>query len=110
MAQRGGPFRGAIFDVDGVLVDSPHKLAWRQAFVAFPDALRFVLAVKAAGIRAAAASSSNNFRPFLQQIRLDTFAAEQRLDYDFVHDGMTLEELFDADLSGWEFRGASPTR
>ena len=23
--------RGAIFDVDGVLVDSPHELAWREA-------------------------------------------------------------------------------
>jgi beta-phosphoglucomutase len=31
MAQRGGAFWGAIFDVDGVLVDSPHELAWRQA-------------------------------------------------------------------------------
>ena len=24
-------YRGAIFDVDGVLVDSPHELAWREA-------------------------------------------------------------------------------
>jgi beta-phosphoglucomutase len=24
-------FRGAIFDVDGVLVDSPHEAAWREA-------------------------------------------------------------------------------
>ena len=24
-------FRGAIFDVDGVLVDSPHEQAWRQS-------------------------------------------------------------------------------
>ena len=23
-------FRGAIFDVDGVLVDSPHERAWRE--------------------------------------------------------------------------------
>ncbi len=23
-------FRGAIFDVDGVLVDSPHEQAWRE--------------------------------------------------------------------------------
>ena len=184
MTQRGGAFRGAIFDVDGVLVDSPHQLAWQQAlqelmegewhdvahrtswtrerftpavyqqvmagkpplagaraalehfgvpdvdrraqryaaakqahivapieqgrFVAFPDALRFVLAVKAAGVRIAAAASSKNVRPFVQQIRLDTFAAEQRLDYDFVHDGMTLEELFDADLSGREFPRGEP--
>src|SRR4051812_31329931 len=25
-------FRGAIFDVDGVLVDSPHEAAWRETF------------------------------------------------------------------------------
>jgi|GEM_PF-210246 plasmid stability protein len=25
-------FQGAIFDVDGVLVDSPHELAWREVF------------------------------------------------------------------------------
>jgi beta-phosphoglucomutase-like phosphatase (HAD superfamily) len=24
------PFQGATFDVDGVLVDSPHEMAWRQ--------------------------------------------------------------------------------
>ena len=24
--------QGAIFDVDGVLVDSPHELAWRESF------------------------------------------------------------------------------
>ena len=141
-------FRGAIFDVDGVLVDSPHEAAWRDAFAelmenewadirdqttwtrrtrsrrrstsrscpasrawtartaaleyfgvpdaearvdayadlkqemvvelieagkfsAYPDALRFLLAVKAAGITVAAASSSKNAGLFLRQIRLD---------------------------------------
>ncbi len=24
-------FQGAIFDVDGVLVDSPHEQAWRES-------------------------------------------------------------------------------
>ena len=24
-------YQGAIFDADGVLVDSPHELAWREA-------------------------------------------------------------------------------
>ena len=155
-------YQGAIFDVDGVLVDSPHELAWREAlqelmegdwrdirdrtswtaerfttqvyqqvmagkprmagaraaleyfgvpdvdrrveqyaaakqeqlvqlieqgrFMAFPDALRFILAVKDSGIRVAAASSSKNAMLFLERIRLDTFAAEQRLDYGFVHE------------------------
>jgi len=177
-------YRGAIFDVDGVLVDSPHELAWRESFrvlmetewrdirdqtswtaerftpavyqqlmagkprmagaraaleyfevpkvearaeryaaakqeqivrlieegrfMAFPDALRFILAVKGAGIRVAAASSSKNAKLFLERIRLDTFAAEQRLDYDFIGPGMTLEELFDADISGRDFPKGKP--
>jgi trehalose/maltose hydrolase-like predicted phosphorylase/beta-phosphoglucomutase-like phosphatase (HAD superfamily) len=177
-------FRGAIFDVDGVLVDSPHELAWRESFrvlmetewhdirdqtswtperftpavyqqvmagmprmagaraamehfgvpeidarveqyaagkqehviklieqgrfMAFPDALRFILAVKGMGIRVAAASSSKNAKLFLERIRLDTFAAEQRLDYDFIHEGMTLQELFDADISGRDFPRGKP--
>jgi alpha,alpha-trehalase len=177
-------YQGAIFDVDGVLVDSPHELAWREAlkellegewrdirsqtkwtperfttavyqqvmagmprlagaraaleyfavpdvdrrveryaaakqehvlqliekgrFMAFPDALRFVLAVKDSGIRVAAASSSKNAKLFLDRIRLDTFAAEQRLDYDFVDDGMTLADLFDADISGRDFPRGKP--
>jgi trehalose/maltose hydrolase-like predicted phosphorylase/beta-phosphoglucomutase-like phosphatase (HAD superfamily) len=177
-------FRGAIFDVDGVLVDSPHELAWREAlrelmegewrdirdqtswtaerftpgvyqqvmagkprmagaragleyfgvpdvdarieqyaaakqervvrlieegrFMAFPDALRFILAVKDLGLRVAAASSSKNARLFLERIRLDTFAAEQRLDHAFVRPGMTLQELFDADISGRDFPRGKP--
>ncbi len=177
-------YRGAIFDVDGVLVDSPHELAWREAleklmegewrdirgqtswtaerftptvyqtvmagmprlagaraaleyfgvpdadrraerygavkqehvvrliaegrFTAFPDALRFILAVKGSGARVAAASSSKNAKLFLERIRLDTFAAEQRLDCDFVREGMTLAELFDADISGRDFPRGKP--
>ena len=177
-------FRGAIFDVDGVLVDSPHDRAWREAlhelmdgdwrdirdrttysperftktvyqqvvagmprldgaraaleyfgvpdsatrarqyaaakqdlvtrmieagqFVAFDDALRFILMVKGAGIPVAAASSSKNARLFLRQIRLDTFAAEQRLDYPFVHRGLTLLGLFDADVSGRDLPRGKP--
>src|SRR5215217_7282745 len=177
-------FQGAIFDVDGVLVDSPHELAWRESFrmlmetewldirdqtsysperftpavyqqvmagmprmagaraamehfgvpdvnarveryaagkqehviklieqgrfMAFPDALRFILAVKHMGIRVAAASSSKNAGLFLERIRLDAFAAEQRLDYDFIHPGMTLQELFDADISGRDFPKGKP--
>ncbi|MGH2930314.1 MAG: HAD family phosphatase, partial [Solirubrobacteraceae bacterium] len=30
-------FRGAIFDVDGVLVDSPHERAWREALQALME-------------------------------------------------------------------------
>ena len=77
-------------------------------FRAFPDALRFILAVKDAGIAVAAASSSKNARLFLKRIRLDTFAAEQRLDYEFVNQGMTLKQLFDADISGRDFPRGKP--
>ena len=147
-------FRGAIFDVDGVLVDSPHEKAWRESlrelmesdwqdirerttwspdafgarvyeqyvsgkprmsgaraaldyfnvpdadkrvaeyaqrkqemvlrlidagdFTAYPDALRFVITTKEAGLRIADASSSKNATSFLSKIRLDTFAQENR--------------------------------
>jgi beta-phosphoglucomutase len=30
-----------IFDVDGVLVDSPHERAWREALQGFADPARF---------------------------------------------------------------------
>jgi beta-phosphoglucomutase-like phosphatase (HAD superfamily) len=177
-------FQGAVFDVDGVLVDSPHEAAWRDAlrelmegewssirgetswspeaftprtyqqvmsgkprmsgalaalehfgvpdpeghvqayadrkqsmvvelieagkFSAYPDALRFVLAMRAAGIRVAAASSSKNAGLFLRQIRLDTFAQEEGLSYDFVTPGLTLLDFFDADISGRDFPQGKP--
>lgn len=177
-------FRGAIFDVDGVLVDSPHERAWREAlkelmegewsdirdqttyspdrftpaiyqavmagkpraagaqsaleyfgipdaadraeaygerkqviviklieagqFHAFADALRFVLAVKGAGIPLAVASSSKNAGLFLSRIRLDVFCAERGLPYDFVGEGLTLQKLFDADISGRDFPQGKP--
>jgi beta-phosphoglucomutase len=161
-------FAGAIFDVDGVLVDSPHERAWRDGlqelmegpwrdiapqttyapekftpraaldyfevpdvdarvdeyadrkqtmvielieageFHAFPDALRFIMAVKDMGIKVAAASSSKNARLFLRQIRLDTFAEENGLSYDFLKPGLSLLDFFDADLSGRDFAQGKP--
>ena len=177
-------FRGAIFDVDGVLVDSPHEAAWRDVlqelmegdwadirdettwtpqafsaevyqqvvsgkprmdgalaaleyfgvpdpatradvyaarkqdmvvelieagkFSAYPDALRFLLAVKDAGIAVAAASSSRNAGLFLRQIRLDEFADQQGLDYDWIKPGLTLLAVFDVDTSGRHFEHGKP--
>jgi beta-phosphoglucomutase len=177
-------FHGAIFDVDGVLVDSPHERAWREAlrelmesdwseireqttwsperftpqvyqqvmsgkpripgalaaleyfevpdaqarvetyaqrkqemvvelikageFEAYPDALRFIMAVREVGIPVAAASSSKNAGLFLQQIRLDTFAEEQGLRYGFLRPGLSLLEFFDADISGRDFARGKP--
>lgn len=177
-------FRGAIFDVDGVLVDSPHERAWRESlqdlmehewrdirdrttysperftpavyqavmagkprldgaraaleyfgvpnageqagqygerkqrrvvalieageFHAFADALRFVLAVKGQGIPTAVASSSKNAGLFLSRIRLDVFVAEHGLPYDFVQEGLTLQGIFDADISGRDLPRGKP--
>lgn len=176
--------RGAIFDVDGVLVDSPHERAWRDAlrelmenewkdirdqttyaperftpavyqavmagkprvsgaraaldyfgvpdaegravdygerkqqrvvglieageFHAYPDALRFVLAVKGSGMPVAVASSSKNAGLFLTKIRLDVFAAERGLPYDFIQEGLSLQSIFDADISGRDFERGKP--
>jgi HAD superfamily hydrolase (TIGR01509 family) len=141
----------AIFDVDGVLVASPHEQAWREAlagyadparfttefyqahvagkrrqdgalatlaelgvpdaaarapeyatkkqalidrliaegsFEAFPDAVRFAVALHADGLRLALASSSKNVRAMLSQLSLP--------------DGRTLLSIFDADMSGMD--------
>jgi beta-phosphoglucomutase-like phosphatase (HAD superfamily) len=180
------PFEGAIFDVDGVLVDSPHEKAWREAlrelmenewsdirdqttwsrdaftpgvyqqevsgkprmsgaraaleyfhvpddddghrlaeyadrkqatvvrlieagdFHAYPDALRFIIAVKDAGLKVAAASSSKNAKLFLRQIRLDTFAQEQGIDSPSLRPGLSLLDFFDADVSGRDFEHGKP--
>ena len=177
-------FQGAIFDVDGVLVDSPHETAWREAlrelmesqwsdisgettwtaerftpqvyqqvmsgkprmsgaraaldyfevpdaetrveayaerkqamvielieageFSAYPDALRFIIAVKDSGIRVAAASSSKNAGLFLRKIRLDTFAEEHGITSESLRPGLTLLEFFDADVSGRDFAKGKP--
>jgi len=178
-------FQGAVFDVDGVLVDSPHEKAWREAlrqlmerdwsdireqtnwspeaftsrvyeehmsgkprmdgaraaleyfhvpddddhrlaqyadrkqqvlvqlidandFTAYPDALRFIIAVKDGGIQVAAASSSKNARLFLRKIRLDSFAREQGITSASVRPGMTLLDIFEADLSGRDFAHGKP--
>jgi beta-phosphoglucomutase-like phosphatase (HAD superfamily) len=177
-------FAGAIFDVDGVLVASPHERAWQDSlrglmetewsdirdrttwspeaftpqvyqkvmsgkprmsgalaaleyfefpdaeahvetyaarkqkmvqeligageFEAYPDALRFVMAVRAAGIVTAAASSSKNAGRLLGKIRLDTFAEKEGLTYDFLRPGLSLADFIDADISGRDFAQGKP--
>ena len=77
-------------------------------FTAYPDALRFIIAVKDAGIRVAAASSSKNAGLFLRKIRLDTFAAEHGITSESLRPGLTLLEFFDADVSGRDFAKGKP--
>jgi beta-phosphoglucomutase len=178
--------QGAIFDIDGVLVDSPHEKAWRESlrelmegewsgirdhttwspeaftpevyetemsgkprmsgaravleyfhvpkdeeesrlveyadrkqamvvrlieagdFTAFPDALRFIIALKDAGLGVAAASSSKNAKLFLRKIRLDKFAEETGISSGSVRPGLTLLDYFDADVSGRDFKHGKP--
>jgi beta-phosphoglucomutase-like phosphatase (HAD superfamily) len=177
-------FQGAIFDVDGVLVDTPHERAWRDTlrdlmesdwagirgettwspeaftpqmyqalvsgkprmsgalaalehfgvpdagtraveyadrkqemivrlieageFTAYDDALRFIIAVKDAGLVVAAASSSKNAGLFLRTIRLDAFASEHGISSSSVGPGCTLLDIFDADVSGRDFEHGKP--
>jgi beta-phosphoglucomutase-like phosphatase (HAD superfamily) len=177
-------FQGAIFDVDGVLVDSPHETAWRDSlrelmesdwsdirgrttwspeaftsrvyeqyisgkprangaraaldyfhvpdadqrigeyaqhkqdmvvrlieagdFTAYPDALRFVIAVKDAGLLIADASSSKNATMLLRKIPLDTFAQQQGITSPTLRPGLSLLDYFDADLSGRDFAHGKP--
>jgi beta-phosphoglucomutase-like phosphatase (HAD superfamily) len=174
-------FKGAIFDVDGVLVDSPHERAWRDAlqrlmqlawtdlagqtgyapekfttevyqayvagkqreagaraalehfgipdpdgtrvreyaevkqadlvaliergeFLAFDDALRFLLDLKVAGVNLGAASSSKNANTFLRKVPLAQFAER----YPFLAPGSTLLDLFDANVCGRDFARGKP--
>ena len=177
-------FRGVVFDVDGVLVDSPHERAWRDGlqqlmenewsdirdqtsyspeaftpqvyqtqmsgmprykgaqaaleyfevpdaekraqeygdrkqemivelieqseFYAYPDALRFVLECKKAGLKMVTASSSKNANAFLERIRLDEFCEQEDLSYDFIKEGYTILDILDANVSGRDFEQGKP--
>jgi beta-phosphoglucomutase len=77
-------------------------------FTAYPDALRFIIAVKDAGIRTAAASSSKNAARFLSRIDLGRFAHEQGIESPALRPDTTLLEFFDADVSGRDFKQGKP--
>jgi beta-phosphoglucomutase-like phosphatase (HAD superfamily) len=77
-------------------------------FTAYPDALRFIISIKDAGIRVAAASSSKNADLFLRQIRLDSFADEHGISSPSLRPDLTLLEFFDADVSGRDFAHGKP--
>src|SRR5205823_5236456 len=77
-------------------------------FHAYPDALRYIIAVKDAGLRVAAASSSKNAKRFLRQIRLDTFAEQEGIESPSLRPGLSLLDYFDADVSGRDFAHGKP--
>jgi beta-phosphoglucomutase len=84
------------------------ELIEASQFHAYPDALRFVLAVKDMGLRIAAASSSKNANAFLERIRLDEFVGEEGLSYGFVRPGYTLLDILNANVSGRDFEQGKP--
>jgi beta-phosphoglucomutase-like phosphatase (HAD superfamily) len=77
-------------------------------FTAYPDALRFVIPVKDAGLLVADARSSKNATSFLRKIRLDTFAKVHEIAAPTMQPGMTLLDYFDADVSGRDFAHGKP--
>ena len=77
-------------------------------FTAYPDALRFIIAVKDAGLRVAAASSSKNAKLFLRKIRLDSFATQEGISSPTLRPGLTLLDYFDADVSGRDLAHGKP--
>ena len=177
-------FEALIFDIDGVLVDTPHEKAWRDSlrelmesewaemrgstewspeaftsrvyqqhvagkprmsgaraalqyfhvpvgdayveayaqrkqeiisqliaagdFTTFPDAVRFIIAVKELGLRVAAASSSKNASALLRSVRLDALPTGNGNSSLEVNRGRTLADVFDVDVSGREFSRGKP--
>jgi beta-phosphoglucomutase-like phosphatase (HAD superfamily) len=173
-----------VFDVDGVLIDSPHERSWRRALQALmetewrtiaarsnyaperftkavyaqevagkpredgaraaleyfrvpdaaelagryaerkqaelerlvdagevhalPDAIRFLLGVKAHGLRVAAASSSKNARRLLAMLRVDRYAEASLLERLGVEPETALADLLDVDVSGRDVARGKP--
>ena len=77
-------------------------------FTAYPDALRFLIAVKDAGVRIAAASSSKSAVRIMSRIALDAFAREQRITSPSISRGQSLLDFFDVDVSGRDFAHGKP--
>jgi beta-phosphoglucomutase-like phosphatase (HAD superfamily) len=72
--------------------------------VAFADAVRFLLHLKAAGVRIAAASSSKNADLFLRKVALAPFAA----DLPVGAHATTLLDMFDANVNGRDVGRGKP--
>ena len=81
------------------------QLIERGEFLAFDDALRFLLDLKAASVKIGAASSSKNANIFLRKVPLGKFA---RPGYPFVGPDTTLLDMFDANVCGRDFAHGKP--
>jgi beta-phosphoglucomutase len=87
------PLTAVIFDVDGVIVDTPHEQAWREALEGFTDPARFTPAVYQTYVagkpRAAGAYSALSYLGVPDADRLAVVYAEtkQRRLLELVNDG-----------------------
>lgn len=80
----------------------------RGEFHAFEDGLRFALALKARGVRLAAASSSKNANRMLERVLLQPFCEGRSLHYPFITAQTRLIDLFDANVCGRDFAQGKP--
>src|ERR1700760_494584 len=81
----------AIFDVDGVLVASPHEHAWREALSGFADAARFTTEFYQANV--AGKPRLEGARSALEQLGVPN-AAEHALEYAAIKQAM-IDRLID---------------
>ena len=84
------------------------ELIERGEFTAFEDGLRFILALKARGMKLAAASSSKNANRMLERVFLQPFCERQCLQLPFVTAQTRLIDLFDANVCGRDFARGKP--
>jgi beta-phosphoglucomutase len=83
------------------------RLIAEGAFEAYPDAVRFVLALREREIRLAAASSSRNANHFMQAIRVDTSGPEQPSSGSRAA-SLRLLDLFTVNVSGRDVPRGKP--
>src|SRR4051794_6290219 len=95
--QRSGPdglrvtLAAAIFDVDGVLVASPHERAWRESLAGFADPARFTTEFYQANV--AGKPRLEGARSALEQLGVP-HAAAQALEYAAIKQAM-IDRLID---------------
>ncbi|MFL5287039.1 MAG: HAD family hydrolase [Rhodopila sp.] len=90
-AQRRDRLLAAIFDVDGVLVASPHERAWREALAGFADPSRFTTAFYQADV--AGKPRLDGARSALEQLGIAQ-AAERAPEYAATKQAL-IERLID---------------
>jgi beta-phosphoglucomutase len=77
-------------------------------FQAFDDGIRLVVALKSRGMLLGVASSSKNANDFMQRIPLDGFVRAGGIPSVPIVPGLTLDEVFDANVCGADVAHGKP--